>query len=372
MAIQMVQADVLYRVQIDDVINKRNIVITHPQTDERYLLHLQSGCGELVEGQNVSLAIRGELNSNQDIIKVDVWHRCNIDQAERFTQKLYVDFVFNSNTEAKVTDESGQGYSIQYGESCRYISRYLENYIYVLQSSSGLRRGDRIYLPDKDGQCSIIQLSKKLDEPEIPEAANEQIPTTVTDVRALPGNGKVFLSWRAAQDNEGISHYLVSYNRYKLNTKDVPAQEMPNQIRTENTHLNVTNLNNDRPYYFYVLAVNTSGNASSNWSNGVSAMPKSSIFSGKAVPSGISPLNVRVASESSRSFVIRWDPVPNTTRHTVLLEIDGEREFAQANYIKRYIRILKRPHRKGKELTLKLWAYSLRGFIKKEEIDFEF
>ena len=71
LTVHLVQADFMYRIQIDDVINRRNIVITHPETDEKYLLHLESGCGELEDGQNVSLVVRGSLNSNHDIIKID-------------------------------------------------------------------------------------------------------------------------------------------------------------------------------------------------------------------------------------------------------------------------------------------------------------
>ena len=54
LAIRLTQADFSQKIQIDEVINRQNIIITHPQTQESYLLHLKSGCGELESGQTVS------------------------------------------------------------------------------------------------------------------------------------------------------------------------------------------------------------------------------------------------------------------------------------------------------------------------------
>ena len=367
------QADFSERIQIDEVINRRNIVITHPHTDEPYLLHLESGCGELETGQTVSLVVRGDLNSNYDLIKVNELYRCNIDLAEKFTQKLYVKYVYKGNTEAWVTDESGQEHFMSYSDSCRAMPRYWKHNIYVLQGGRTLAKSDKIFLPNKDGQCWITYLRKVYPyKPKEPEdtGVDNKVPTTVMQVKAFPGNGKVYLSWRPARDNEGISHYIVSYSPYKIRTKDIPVQEMPNQIQTEDAHVAISDLINNETYYFYVLAVDTSGNVSSRWSLEARATPKSSILSDELAPSQL--FNLRVAEETARSFLIRWDTVPDANRYAVSFEVDGEREFTRLNYAKRYIRMLKKDYREGKKLTLKVRAYGLHGFIKEEKIDFEF
>jgi hypothetical protein len=182
----------------------------------------------------------------------------------------------------------------------------------------------------------------------------------------------VHLSWRVAKDNVGIDHYIVSYNDGYLNTKTIPAQNMPNQIETQNTYLTIDDLENNETYFFWVLAVDTSGNMGDQWSTIARATPKASVLSDDMVSSGESDMNLRIEAETSRSFLIRWDKIPNVNHYTVILETDGDREFAQTGLAKRHIRILKRSHRQGKELTLIVRAYSLRDLLKEEEISFEF
>ncbi|MBU1018207.1 fibronectin type III domain-containing protein [Patescibacteria group bacterium] len=376
--IHSVQADTLYRVQIDEVISRRSITILHPKTDEPYLLHLQTGCGELTDGQNVSVSIRGALNSNGDILKVDATHQCAIDQAERYTQKYYVKFVFAGNTEAWVIDESGEEYFMEYLPFCQAMPRYSKDNIYILQGSGGLAKGDKIYLPNKDGQCSVDYVRRpphfKADEAPKKDADEEdiQIPTTVTNVQASPGNKKVGLTWRAAKDNVGIDHYVVSYNNAHLTTKDIPWQNMPNQTETKNTSLTISELENNEVYFFWVLAIDTSGNVSDDWSTEVRSTPKASVLSDDMFSDGDTNLNLRIYEETSRSFLIRWDPVPDINRYTVILENDGEREFAMTDLTKQNMRILKRSHRKGKALKLTVRAYSLKSLLKEETIEFSF
>jgi len=374
-----VQADTLYRVQLDDVTSRRSVTILHPETNEPYLLHLQSGCGELEEGQQVFVSIRGALNSNGDVLKVDATHQCDIDQAEAYTQKYYVKFVFSGNTEAWVIDESGEEYFMEYLPFCQTMPRYLKDNIYILQGSSELAKGDKIYLPNKDGQCSVDYVRRPphfKSEEETPAeettGADIQIPTTVTNVRASAGNGKVSLTWRAASDNAGIDHYVVSYNNAHLTTKDIPWQNMPNQAETKNTHLTVSGLENNETYFFWVLAVDTSGNVSDDWSTVVQSTPKASVLSDDMFSDGDTGLNVRIYEETGRSFLIRWNSVPDLNRYTVILETDGKREFAITNFLKQNMRILKRSHREGKTLKLTVRAYSLKSFLKEETIEFGF
>lgn len=377
LTMQTAHADFSERIQIDEVNSRKSVVITHPHTDETYLLYLGSGCDDLEEGQEVTLVVKGNLNTNGDSIKVDFLHKCDIQQAEKFTQKLYVKYVLNSNTRAWVIEESGKEHFMYYSDSCRAMPGYWKDHVYVLQGSSNeLRKGDKIFLPNNAGQCWITYLqntpSYRSRDPETSSGGDIQKPSTVTKVQASPGNGRAHLSWLVGKDNVGIDHYIVSYNDGYLNTKDIPTQNMPNQTETQNTYLTIDGLENNKTYYFWVSAVDTSGNISDLWSTMAKATPKATVLSDDMVPSGESDMNLRIESESSRSFLIRWDKIPNVNRYTVILETDGSREFAMTGSAKRHIRILKRNHRQGKELNLIVRAYSLKGLIKEKEIGFGF
>ena len=119
--------------------------------------------------------------------------------------------------------------------------------------------------------------------------------------------------------------------------------------------------------------MDTSGNVSSEWSRFVSATPNSSIPSTEpSLTTGIHELNLRITNESSRSFLLRWDRHPATNRYAVKLELNGKLEFTRTNYSKNYIRILKRAHREGKRLTLRVRTYSFRDLIQDDKINFEF
>ncbi len=366
-------AETSFRITIDEVINRRNITIEHPETKDKYLLYLSTGCGALEKAQVVDLIIRGELNSNHDQIKTDSIHSCKIEFAEIYNQKLYIDYVYHSDTRARAQDESEQEYTISFGKSCRLIPRYRDGYVYVLMGNDTLAKGDRIYLPNKDGQCSIDYL-KPIENRvirKVQEADTDSRPTMVTHVRAFPRNGKVFLNWRAAKDDKAIDHYIVSYSDYEINTKDVPLSEMPNQTKVKLTRFTVPDLTNDRSYFFYILAVDSADQWSSEWSRPAESTPKSSVLN-VADSSPSTEMNLRIERESRLSFLIKWDRLKTSDRQTVIFDVDGDRSFARTDYSKNYIRILKRDQRKGKSLTIKVRSYDLRTLLKEESIEFEF
>lgn len=370
---QAVQADFSERIEVGKVISKKSIIVTHPQTGDNYLLYLYSGCGTLKEGQRVSLVTKGSLDGRYDLIKVDAYHRCSIATAWRYTDVYEVYYAYPGNDEAEVIDQNGNHIGFYYGSACSPIRGYKDQNIYMLQGGRTLRQGDKIYFPDNAGQCSIGSV-REIDsvKPTPIEETDEDIrvPTTVRDVKATPGNGEVFLSWDAATDNVGISHYLVSHNRYKVDPRNVPVNEMPNQLRAEKANLTIKNLDNDRPYYFYVLAVDTSGNMSSDWSTVATTTPKASIFLRPAAEE--KNFNLRLGNETSRSFTFYWDSVSGGQRQTVILKLDGRWELSSNDPTLRSFRVLKRDHRKGKKLSLTVRAYSLRSLIKQEEVEFEF
>ena len=371
-AIPVTKADSSFQIKIDDVLNKKNITITHPVTKDKYLLYLGIGCSEMTKWQDVSLIIKGALNGGDDILKEDSVHQCNIERADLFTNKIYVDSVLNENTKAFVVDENETRYYMSFGSSCSAIAGYKQKYIYVFQAGKSLSKSDRIIIPDKGGQCSIYYL-ENLDLKKSKDTINnlDKVPTTVTDVKPFPRNGSVFLAWRPAKDDNGISYYIISYNHSSLYTKDVLPENMPNRIQVKSTHYTVPNLENDRPYYFYVIAVNTAGNVSSDWSEGAYTVPKASIMPDSSSSGVKTVINIRLATQNSSSLLIRWTPISGS-KQTVKFEVDGKIEFVQYQYGKSYISISKKADYKGKSLTLTIKATDIRGTAKEEKINFEF
>ncbi len=369
-----VRADYSQKITIDEVISRRSITITEPGSGESYLLHLQNGCGDLKKGQSVSLVIRGTPNSSGDIIKLNSIHQCKIDDAQHFNQKLYVKYVYSSNTEARVRDESNAEYTIHYGRDCAALNRYRRQSIFALQGSKTLRKSDRLILPNKEGMCSINYLRKIEDQKRKVEsiASVDKVPTTIRWVKAFPRNGAVFLSWRPARDDKRVDHYVIGYNAHQFRADDLSASDMPYTAISKSTHYTVRDLDNDRAYYFYVTAVDNEGQMSSDWSPMATAVPKSSIFSTEAPATGIYDFNLRVDQETSKSFVIRWSSHPSAIRYSVYLDVDGEREISLTGYSKPFIRILKNDQRKDKAMKLTVRAYSIRGYLEKGEFEFGF
>jgi len=284
-------------------------------------------------------------------------------------------FVYNSNTEARVKDGSGQEYNMDYGQSCHAMPGYKEKYIYTYQVSEDPASGDKIILPDQDGQCSISDLRKvEKHEYEKPTAADFEgrVPSAVTHVKAIPRNGSVSLTWRPATDDKGVSYYVISYDKYKIDTQNTPFVDMPNQKKTDSIRYTITGLTNEESYYFYIIAVDTDGNLSSYWSDEVTCTPKSSIMPTESLANSLRTMNLRIVNEGPNSFLIRWNTLPGQTRQTVSLEINGEREFSMTDYSKLHMRILKKEYREGKQLTFKVQIHGLKGVIQEEEIDFDF
>ena len=110
-----------------------------------------------------------------------------------------------------------------------------------------------------------------------------------------------------------------------LNPTDLPLNAMPNQAQTSATNYTITGLNNNELYYFYVLAVDTSGNMSSDWSEAATATPKASAFFDKPQTPG--ELDLKIIHDSDYSFIIEWNFVAGTNRQTVILEADGHLFF---------------------------------------------
>ena len=365
-------ADSSFQIKIDDVLNKKNIIVTYPSTNEKYLLYLGLGCSEMTKGQDISLVVKGNLNGGDDMIKEDTIHQCAIQQADVITNKIYIKEVLNENTKAYVIDENDTNYYISFGSNCSAIAGYKNNYVYVFQAGAKLAKSDRIIIPDKGGQCSIYYLENLDQNKPVYTAKNpDKVPTTVIDVKPFPRNGSVFLAWYPAQDDKGVSYYIVGYSHTPLYTKGVKPANMPNAIKAKSTHYTLTGLSNDRPYYFYVMAVDTDGNTSSDWSEGAYTVPRASIMSDSSAIGVSKLMNLRLATQNTSSALFRWVPISGSSQ-TVKFEVDGKIEFVQYRYGKSNITITKKAEYKGKTLTLTVKATDINGTVKEEKINFDF
>ena len=364
-----VQADSSVRVTLEDVVGRRNVVVTDPLTDERVFLHVRPGCGDLTQGQTAHLIIQGSLNGNSDSLKVSPTQQCLIDQVETFTQKLYVRQFTNGNTEILATDQSGQDYRIGYGALCQAMPQFRDAWIFALQNEQALAKDDRLFLPDHLGECPIERLeavptSRPKDSA---DPTDKQLPSGVTGLKAIVGNQQIYLTWKPAQDDRGISHYLVSTSQNAINPKGIPTQDMPNLTQTKLPRLTVKELENGQRAYFYVAAVDTNGNRSSDWAT-AQATP-SDLLTGAT---SATALNLKIYRETPQSFFLRWDRVSGATRFSVTFDVDGKRTFSNPRYNAKIIQILKSAERKGKTLTLNVRASGLYGLIKEEKIEFDF
>lgn len=364
------------RIQIDHVIDKRNVAITHPETGVKYLVHVGNGCGDMREGQYVYLSTQGALGSSgDDLIRVDNLHTCKIDQVDLYTHRIYVDYTNTSNTEARVIDENGQQFKMIYPNSCAGIRNYRLNYIYTRQGSDTLSTSDQVLLPYNEGRCSLSYVdpveSNFIFKADTPSTANKR-PSMATDVKAFAGNRSVFLNWRAADDDKAVDHYLIGVSRGYIDARSLSVDAFKNLEKSTGTSHTVSGLFNDRTYYFYVIAVDAEGLMSSDWSTAVSATPKSAIFRPEKPADDHTDMNVRISKEAYGSFRIKWDPIVGADRYTVIFEVDGEREWVKTDYNRTYARILKRSHRKGKELKMTIRAYLPKDYVEEQSIEFDF
>jgi hypothetical protein len=349
----------------------RNLVIDYE--GKNMLLHYTGKCDEMEQGKQALIDIQGDLNANGDIIIASGEHRCAIDQAEKVNGKLTPGQAF-SDYSGLVTDDAGNEYQIQYGAGCATMPRYRENQVYLYQSDPDLSVGDKIYLPRNEGFCSLLYVKKQLPLTENEKPAGDITrPGMVSEVTATPGNGSVYLNWRAASDNTGVDHYVVSYSPYSLNTREIDFKDMPDKIVTGSgaTNYKVTGLTNEDIYFFYIAAADKSGNVSSTWSPEASATPKSSI-SEENPATGRARIFIYKTAETPSSVLLRWNRIPSVARQSVILEADGTRDFSSTDWAQNYIRVLKKDSRKGKKLKLIVKQYDIHEQMLQKEYEFSF
>ncbi|MBN2306419.1 hypothetical protein JXD20_00360 [Candidatus Peregrinibacteria bacterium] len=367
------------RVTATEVVDALNNFILVQDYDERYLIHHKTGCGSVKEGDPLTLVIRGELDGNQETLYKGDYASCTVDQAELITGTLVVTIVSASDTSTSVSD-NGKPYRIYYSERCKGIKNMNGREVYLRKyGGSELRAGDKFFLPGAGEMCSITYVQSEIFEPSdtqpIPANIDVKRPTTPTHLRAIPTTSAVYLYWDAATDNVGIDHYVISaslYHRDDPVAQDpaVKPQEMPDTIRTQSNRpsMRIDFLEPDELYFFRVIAVDSSGNESSYWSEEATAFTKSSI----AQISLENPvLRLFQAQETASSFLFRWNNLSGY-KYSVALEVDNERVFADSNWTQTYIQIAKKPERKGKKLELIVRALNYRGITQTAIAKFSF
>ena len=349
----------------------RNLVIEWDGAKK--LLHYAGNCDEMVEGKPVTLVVQGDLNGNGDYIKINSYRTCKIDQVEEITGKLAVDYVYNGDTYALVTDEKGNQFEVQFDERCYSIPRSFKDYVYVRQYGSLLQKSDELVLSRAEGKCPLLYVTKKkVSTPSNQPAKGDIIPPGMAnDVKAIPKNGAAYVYWKAASDNIKIDYYWVSYSPDHIDPKDYKAAEMPNLTKSTGTNITISGLRNEKTYYFYVLAVDTSGNMSPGWSAEAKAMPRSSI-SPTPVAAPIEKLYLHMVQESDASFLFKWNTIEGILRTNVLLEVNGKREFVLYDYLKNMILIAKKIDYSGKSMKLIVRFYDIHGQMKEESVNFQF
>lgn len=363
-------ADTATRVVLEDVIGYRNIILHNPQTEEKVVIHVKPGCGTLVKNQMATLVIQGDLNGNYDSLKIDELRKCPIDQVEPLTQKLYVHPFTTETSEVWVTDEANQDFLLRYTSLCERLPQFQRDFVFVFQGGNELAAGDRLILPELQGACSIERISPRIGTPlGLPQAAEPLLPTAVSGLKAILGNGSVTLKWNPALDSKGISHYLISTSPNAIDPKGVPTQDMPALTTSSSTQTTVTGLENGQSYFFYVAAVNLSGNQSSDWVS-VQATPSAQI----QTPStdATTGLGLKLSSQSAYTFTVRWNRLPGTTRQTVDLTVDGRRMLWNSNFTRITILLRKGADRKGKSMVFRVRAYGIYGLMKEESLELKF
>lgn len=368
--------EIAKQVTATNVVDSLNNFILVEGNGETFLIHHQTGCGDVHEGTKLTLVIRGELDGNLDTMWNGDSQSCTVDQAELITGTMVVTTFSTSDTYTSVSD-NGKPYRIFYSERCSAMKNMGRKEVYVHKFGTELRAGDKFFLPDAGEVCGITYVESELFTPPEPkpDLGDVKRPTTPTHFRAIPSTTAVYLYWDAAEDDGGIAYYVISASLYHRDDPvaqdpDVKPQEMQDTFKTSSnyTRLRLTGLQPDELYFFRIIAVDNAGNESSYWSEEATAFTKSSIAQ---ISLENELLRIYQAQETDSSFLFRWNNLSGS-RYSVALEVDNERVFAESEWNQNYIRILKKPDRKGKKLELIVHSLNSLGVDQKDTITFSF
>lgn len=360
-----------------DVSEGLNNFLLIQKNGEKWLLHHKTGCGPVQEGDTLTLVAQGELDGNQDTLWNGTYKNCVVDQAELITDTLRVTTVSASDTYTSVSD-NGTPYRIYYSERCKAAANMKGKDLYVQKfGGKKLQAGDKFFLPGNGEACGITYVQPEgvaPPEPKVPEGDVKR-PTTPTRFKAVASNGAVYLSWNPAKDNEEIAYYIISASQFHMD--DAVAQDpaikpevMPDTVKTDSnkSSIKLTDLESDREYYFRIIAVDTSGNESSYWSEETKATPKSSIAK-TSLKNDL--LKVSLKQKKDDSVLFEWNKIPGSL-YSVIVEANKERVLTRDDWTKNFFRIVKKPSWKGKKMTFTVHSLDVKGIYQEDKVNFEF
>jgi len=351
----------------------RDIIINREGDANDYLLSYFGNCGSNIEvGGKVKLLIDTELDAKKDYVRESFKKDCIINRFEQINNTARVDYIYADDSTALVTSADGDRYRVVHGTECSGMP-YHDN-IYLNQATTSIiAKGDTMFMPSK-GFCTIRYIEKlsKIEPKQFNPDVDRMKPSIVNDVKAMPGDASVYLEWDASTDDVEIDHYIVSTSEYSLDTENYRTQDMPNQATVEGLKYKSENLKNNTIYFFYILAVDTSNNESAEWSHVSSTTPQGSIVEGfHSAPYEVTPLSLKLVSETAKSYLFRWDRVDGAVRYSVVLESEHRKLYSHYNWYKPFIRILKKDERRNIPLSLKVRASGNR-FHEEQTIEFSF
>lgn len=112
------------------------------------------------------------------------------------------------------------------------------------------------------------------------EADNKE-PSDVENIKVTPYNASVKVTWDAAVDDTAVTGYQVHYGKTPVTGEGQSYEKVKDVGNVEEAM--ITGLENDKAYYFSVIAYDAAGNESISWGMPVNATatPKANIAGGE-------------------------------------------------------------------------------------------
>ncbi len=138
------------------------------------------------------------------------------------------------------------------------------------------------------------------ESPSVTSTPNNRVPINITNLKAIPGDGKITLTWSVSStDLDSITGYRI--REYKTGSDSF----VTHSILGKTTTVTIDSLTNGVSYGFKVIGVNADGIG--NDSNFVYATPVSSLITSSKVPASINDLK---ASAGDSQVKLTWS-TPN-------------------------------------------------------------